>query len=156
MASYAPFPFSSRREWRRPHVQLVRYAMLTLLIATAFTALFGGSVLIGDPTGARLGLSLEALQHTALDSYLIPGIALVSLVAGTSIAATVAVARRDKRAHGWCLLAGLTLCGYVAVQVLMIGARSPLQAVYLVVGLTIALLPGRLPVRSPLAPRSLR
>jgi cytochrome bd-type quinol oxidase subunit 2 len=156
MASHAHIPFSSRRAWRRPHVQLVRYVLLTLLIATAFSALFGGIVLIADPTGARLGLSLNDLADTALRSYLVPGIVLIALVASSCIAATIAVARRYKRAHGLCLLAGLMVCGFVAVQLLLIGARSALQAVFLIVGLTIAMLPGRLPVRSVLAPPSVR
>lgn len=130
--------------------------MLTLLIATAFAAMFGGIVLIADPTGERLGLSLEYLADTTLGSYLAPGILLIALVASSCLAATVAVARRYKRANALCLLAGLMVCGYVAAQVLLIGARSPLQGLFLVVGLVIALLPGKLPTRSVLAPKSLR
>jgi len=130
--------------------------MLAMLIATAFAAMFGGIVLVADPTGARLGLSVDYLARTALRSYLVPGIALIAIVASTSLVATVAVARRSRHAHGFCLLAGLALCGFVAVQVLLIGARSALQAVFLVVGLLIALLPARLPVRPLLSPPSRR
>ena len=137
-------------------MQLVRYAVLTLLIATAFAAMFGGIVLIADPTGSKLGLSLEYLARTPFGSYLVPGIALIALVASSCLVATVAVARRYKRAHGVCVLAGLMVSGFVAAQVLLIGARSPLQGVFLIAGILIALLPGRLPVRSILAPPSTR
>jgi len=156
MASLAPHPLSTRRAWRPPRVQLVRYTLLTLLIATAFFAMFAGIVLIADPTGFKLGLSLEYLAATRFHSYVGFGVALIAFVASSCIAATVALARRDKHAHGWCLLAGLAICGFIGAQVLLIGARSPLQGVFLIVGLIIALLPSRLPVRSVLAPRSRR
>lgn len=137
-------------------MKLVRYALLTLLIGTAFHAMFGGIVLMADPSGERLRLSIARLATTPFHSYLVPGVLLIALVALPCIAATVAVARRSKHAHGYCLVAGLLLCGYIAAQVLLVGAQSAWQALYLVVGIAIALLPARLPVRSVLAPRSVR
>jgi hypothetical protein len=156
MASVARYPVSTRRAWRPPRIKLVRYALLTLLIATTFHALFGGIVLIADPSGVPLHLALERLANTPFHSYLVPGVLLIALVAIPSVVATVAVARRSKHAHGYCLVAGLSLCGFIAAQVLLIGARSAWQGLYLIVGIVIALLPGRLPVRSVLAPRSVR
>lgn len=156
MASVAPVPVSSRRAWRPPRVKLVRYALLTLLLGTAFHAMFGGIVLTADPSGARLDIPLERLATTPFHSYLVPGLLLIALVAAPCIAAAVAVARRSKHAHGYCLVAGLLLSGYIAAQVLLVGARSAWQGLYIVVGIAIALLPSRLPVRSVLAPRSHR
>jgi hypothetical protein len=118
-------------------------SVLTVLDAfLALTAAAGG---IGLLTGANAP-SLEFLQGSPFSSYTIPGLALLVIIGGCALAATIWM----WRGHPWGApasgLAGVVIIGFEIVEVLVIGsppgiARN-LQVFYFTLGLLILVLAG--------------
>jgi hypothetical protein len=115
----------------------LRVITLALLGVLALGGLAGGVALLTDPTGGRLGLTVETLPGWLLiDDYTLPGIALIVLFGIVPIAAAVLLVRR--RALGWTLTTalGLLLVFWTAGQVVTIGLPAPgIQAGFLIVGI---------------------
>ncbi len=142
--------------WHRATPRHLRTMLLGLLAANAFIAVFVGATLMLDPSGEKLGLSTNMLAHAPFGSFFVPGLVFLLAIGGTSVIAFVELAQRAKHAHGWTQLAGITVCGIVAVQILTVGARSPLQAIAFLLGIAIMGTSSKLPGKHPLAPKSLR
>jgi hypothetical protein len=115
----------------------LRVITLALLGVLALGGLAGGVALLTDPTGGRLGLTVETLPGWLLiENYTLPGIALIVLFGVVPIAAAVLLVRR--RAIGWTLTTalGLLLVFWTAGQVVTIGLPAPgVQAGFLIVGI---------------------
>jgi hypothetical protein len=77
------------------------------------------------------GVPTEWLEGTPFDDYLVPGAILGTLVAGTQLAAGVALARRRPRAEQLSQAAGGVLLAWIVAQLGMIGYVSPLQPIVL-------------------------
>lgn len=52
------------------------YILLFSLVILGVMGLYGGYLLMTDPTGITFGISIYHLQGTAFDNYLLPGFAL--------------------------------------------------------------------------------
>jgi len=122
----------------RPAPLALRLALLVLELFTASGALYGGALLVADPTGARLGLAPGLLDHTPFASYLVPGLVLFTVNGLGMAAAALAVLLRWRHALVVSLAAAVALVGWIAVQVTLIGYASSLQPLMLAVGLLTA------------------
>ena len=109
--------------------------MVGLELFTAFGALYGGGLMIADPTGARIGFPPGLLVRTPFESYLIPGLVLLLVNGLGMLAGALALILGWPHAVHVALALGALLTGWITVQYLMIGAVSPLQPVMLVTGL---------------------
>lgn len=116
---------------------------------TAVGALYGGIGLM--TTG--LQIPAEWLAPTPFDSWVIPGIALLTIVAAPMTVGLIAQWRQWPTADRWSLLAGLLLVGWIVVQVLIIQRFHPLQPTMFVIGAAITALAWR---RSAATARGLR
>ena len=118
----------------------LRVITLGLLGVLALGGLAGGLALLTDPTGGRLGMTVDALPGwPLLDDYRLPGIALIVLFGVFPIAAAVQLVRR--RALGWTLTTavGVLLVLWMVGQVAAIGLAFPaIQAGFLIVGILLA------------------
>ena len=118
----------------------LRVITLGLLGVLVLGGLAGGLALLTDPTGGRLGLTVDALPGWLLvDDYRLPGIALIVLFGVLPIAAFVQLVRH--RASGWTLTTtlGVVLVLWTVGQVAAIGLPSPaIQAGFLIVGILLA------------------
>jgi hypothetical protein len=118
----------------------LRVITLALLGVLLLGGLVGGLALLVDPTGGRLGLTVDALPAwLRIHDYRLPGIALMVLFGVLPTAAAVLLVRR--RALGWTLTAtlGVLLVLWTLGQVVTIGLPAPaLQAGYLIVGILLA------------------
>ena len=118
----------------------LRVITLGLLGVLILGGLAGGLALLTDPTGGRLGLTVDTLPGWLLiGDYRLPGIALIVLFGILPIAAAVQLVRR--RAVGWTLTAavGVLLVLWTAGQVATIGLPSPgIQVGFLIVGILLA------------------
>ena len=115
-------------------------ALIALQSALATSAAFGSVGLSLQLHGFEMPTSW--LRPLPLDSWVLPGIALLALVGLPLGAAAVAGFRHDRRRAvlSWCA-AGL-LVGWLVVQVAVIGIRAPVQVVtlglaLLLIGLTV-------------------
>jgi hypothetical protein len=102
-------------------------------------ALFGGGALILGPDGHLLGIPTTLLAGTPFASFLVPGLFLFIFVGIAPLLAAVLTARRHAIAPFAAVAVGLTLMGWIAVEmVVLAGLGSIVWAFYLVLGTSIA------------------
>lgn len=104
-------------------------------------AIGGGAALILGPRGENIPLPISALAGTPFGTYLVPGLILFTVLGVGPLGAAALAWRRHPIAPLLALGVGLALLIWIAAQIALIGYSSdpPLQAVYLVLGLLIAL-----------------
>lgn len=114
--------------------------LLTVLLAyLAISAMAGGTLLVLDRTGGLLHLDLNLLRGTAFRDYLIPGMVLLTVGMGASLATFGAHLRRS-----WGPVAaigmGVVLLMWITIQGSLIGFGDPLQLAHGLLALAILLL----------------
>jgi hypothetical protein len=112
---------------------------MILEILLGIGALFGGGQFILAPDGHLIGVPLKMLAGTPFHSFLVPGLLLFTLVGVAPIVAAVITARRQAVGPLAALAVGVTLMGWITVEmVIFAGLTSLLWAFYLVLGTVIA------------------
>jgi uncharacterized membrane protein len=102
-------------------------------------ALFGGGAFILAPDGHLLGMPTKLLAGSPFPSFLVPGIILFTFVGIAPLLAAAITIRRRAVAPLAALAVGLTLIGWVSVEmVVLAGPGSLAWALYLVLGTCIA------------------
>jgi hypothetical protein len=123
------------------HQKLPGIARLTVVleIFLGLGALFGGGALILGPDGHLLGMPTTLLGGSPFPSYLVPGIILFTFVGVAPLVAAAITFRRHPIAPLAAIAVGLTLIGWVCVEmVVLAGLGSLAWALYLVLGACIA------------------
>jgi hypothetical protein len=124
----------------RPLPGIARLAVV-LEVFLGIGALFGGGALILAPDGHLLGMPTKLLAGSPFPSFLVPGIILFTLVGVAPLLAAAMTVRRQAFAPVAAMAVGLTLIGWVSVEmVVLAGPGSLAWAVYLVLGVSIALI----------------
>ena len=140
MATAIGIPSPTRRpaSSSRRLTTLGRLAM-ALEIFLGIGALFGGIQFILAPDGHLLGVPLSMLAGTPFHSFLIPGLLLFTFVGLGPIVAAAITARRRAIGPIAAFAVGLTLMGWITVEmVIFAGLTSLFWAFYLVLGTVIA------------------
>jgi hypothetical protein len=109
-------------------------AFRTLIVWLWFGAVsaVGGGFLGVFADGA--GVPLAYLQHTPFTSYLVPGLLLGIVIGGTQLTAAVLLHRHNPYGLTAAVIAGLGMVVWIFVELAVISEYSPLQAIYLAVG----------------------
>jgi hypothetical protein len=114
--------------------------IVVLEIFLGLGALFGGGAFILAPDGHLLGMPTSLLAGSPFPSYLVPGIVLFVFVGIAPLIAAAMTLRRQTFAPIAAIAVGLTLVGWVSVEmVVLAGPGSLAWALYLVLGACIAL-----------------
>jgi hypothetical protein len=122
----------------RPLPGLARLAV-ALEVFLGLGALFGGGALILAPDGHLLGVPITLLAGSPFPSYLVPGIVLFTVVGLAPLLAAALTVRGQAFAPLAAIAVGLTLIGWVCVEmVVLAGPGSLAWALYLVLGACIA------------------
>lgn len=116
----------------RRHLEALRWTLLVSTLLVAANALYGGIGLIAS----GLGMPLSWLEGTWFDSWVIPGVLLLAIVALPMLAAAWAMWRRWNRGAEVAMLAGAELAGWILGQMSMVRYFF-LQPVLLLLGLAI-------------------
>lgn len=116
----------------------VKIILLVLLGVVASTSIFSGLAISLNPDGSMLQLDPTLLRHTVFRDFFIPGLILLILVGGSSLAGALSIAFDHHSAHLWVLAAGIIIIGWIVGQVMLIRTYHGLQLVYLVMGMLIA------------------
>jgi hypothetical protein len=128
---------------------------IALEIFLSLGALFGGGQFILAPDGHLLGMTVKSLSATPFPSFLIPGILLFTFVGVGPLVAAALTIRRHALAPMAAVAVGLTLLGWVTVEMVMLaGFVSLLWAFYVALGTAIGALGigwWRSELRTPLA-----
>jgi hypothetical protein len=131
-------PFARRRLAPRPLPGIARLAV-ALEIFLGLGALFGGGALVLAPDGHLLGMPTKLLAGSPFPSFLVPGIVLFTCLGLAPLLAVAITIRRRAFAPLAAVAIGLTLIGWVSVEmVVLAGPGSLAWALYLVVGACIA------------------
>lgn len=108
---------------------------LILLFFNGVSAIFGGWGLISDPSGQKLQMPIEWLQHTLFNDYMIPGIVLFVFNGLFSTVIFVLSLFRYKHYPPLVVFQGSTLLIWIIVQVIIIQLFHYLHVIYGSVGI---------------------
>jgi hypothetical protein len=128
---------STTRTAGRRHGRAARSARIGLEVFAGTGALAGGIGLVADNV---LAMPADWLARTPFDSWTLPGVFLLLVVAAPMLVAATAELRRSPRAVVASSTAGVLLVGWIVVQWLVIGRFHWLQPTMLLVGLAVVVL----------------
>ncbi len=115
-----------------------RFPLVFTAVLQAFnglSGLFGGVMLISNPTGQSLEMDRLWLETTPFSSFLLPGIILFLLVGAANLAGFLLSLRKNEKAPSFAGLCGIILILWISAQVLWLGFLGFLQPLYFLTGL---------------------
>ena len=118
----------------------MKFILLTFTSFVAITALISGALMIYWPDGHVFQLSLSLLSRSPFSNFFIPGLVLLVLVGGSNGLAAIALLTNRKYAADSAMVAGISICGWMLVQLWITGLLFWLQLVYLAIGFGVLLL----------------
>jgi hypothetical protein len=131
---------SSRHQSLSQPLPGIARLVVVLEVFLGLGALFGGGAFILAPDGHLLGMPVSLLAGSPFSSYLVPGIVLFTFVGVAPLLAAAMTLRRQPIAPIAAIAVGLTLIGWVSVEmVVLAGLGSLAWALYLVLGVSISL-----------------
>lgn len=111
-----------------------RIFLMILQMFSGLSGLFGGMMLIIDPTGNSIQLKSGWLNATPFVDFLIPGIILFIFIGIGHIFGFIITIIKHKLRFLIALVLGLILVSWIAFQVGLIGYKNFLQPLYFIVG----------------------
>ena len=116
---------------------VLRLTLALLLFFVGLGGLYGGWLLISNPTGAALGVDAALLEGSPFPDYLFPGIVLFTVNGLASCAAGLAALAGWRFAGHAGALLGLFLVAWILIQIAIIGYASdpPFQTIFGTIGL---------------------
>jgi hypothetical protein len=119
---------------------MIRIIASLLLAGTGAGAVYGGMLLVADPTGWKLGLNTSLLQHSPFDDFLMPGLILLVILGFGSLLVLALSLMKTKHSATWIILSGFVLSGWISVQILMIREVNGLQILFAFAGILLVVL----------------
>jgi hypothetical protein len=113
----------------------LRTSAIILLIINGISALAGGGVLVYDPSGGTLQMSLSMLQYSPFRNFLIPGIILFAMNGISSIIICILAMIQHKRYFLLILFQGCILTGWIGIEVFMLRSFHVLHLIFGLIGL---------------------
>ena len=110
--------------------QTLFYVTAVIHLFVAIGAIPAGIAFILKPDGSLLSMSVEILQESPFQSYLIPGIVLFSVIGIGSLIAAVLTYKRQSGTWRVTIFLGIVLIIWITVQVHWIGVGSWLQPLF--------------------------
>ena len=132
-------PLAVPRAPRRAMARRPRRILVGLELITGATALVGGVLLAIAPDGSLLAADPAVLAGSPFADYRWPGILLATLVGGGYLVTGWWQARSGVGARALSVFAGVGLVVFEAGELVWLGFQ-PLEAVFAVVGATVAVL----------------
>jgi uncharacterized BrkB/YihY/UPF0761 family membrane protein len=118
------------------------YLLIGLILFQGISGLFGGFALIIDQTGELLQMPLSMLEGSPFDTFLIPGIILLTVLGIFPMVVFYGLWKRSNWAWMGALTVSVALIIWIGVEIWMIGYHSepPLQLVYGLLGVILLIL----------------
>ena len=98
---------------------VLRILAIVLLLFLGFGGIFGGWMLISDPSGRKFEWSVELLNETPFNTYLIPGIVLLIANGLFPIYIALITILRKSYAPVFILIQGVIVIIWLTVQLIM-------------------------------------
>ncbi len=116
-------------------MKAVRVIAIVALALLSIGAIMGAVLLIQNPAGSPMQISLSVLKHSPFHSFLIPGILLL-FTQGLLPLVVMAIAISGRRGYGWWIgFQGCVLFGWISIEVIMVREIVWLHYVYWGLGL---------------------
>jgi uncharacterized BrkB/YihY/UPF0761 family membrane protein len=118
------------------------YLLIGLILFQGISGLFGGFALIIDQTGELLQMPLSMLEGSPFDTFLIPGIILLTVLGIFPMMVFYGLWKRSNWAWMGALTVSVALIIWIGVEIWMVGYHSepPLQLVYGLLGVILLIL----------------
>lgn len=98
--------------------KFIRILAIILLVYLALGALYGGIMFISDPSGKKIGMTLDYLKDTPFNNYLIPGIILLAVNGILPLLIIISIIV-NFRYYGLLLIAqGILLIGWLTTEII--------------------------------------
>ena len=97
----------------------LRISAIILLLILGFAAIYGGWMLISDPGGQKLQFSLDLLDNTPFNDYLIPGFILFIVIGLLSFVVIIITILKIKNYAWFIILQGCLLIGWLTIEILL-------------------------------------
>ena len=120
-------------------MKVFRYIAMLLLLFNGISAVFGGYVLIDDPTGGGMQMPVELMKTGPFRDYLIPGIYLFSVLGVGSLVVLFMVFFHTRYHAQAVLFEGLATIAWIVTQMIVAQDIVLLQIIYLSVGAILVL-----------------
>jgi hypothetical protein len=114
--------------------------LFILISFIAITATISGLLMISNPNGEIMNLSLNLLYQTPFKNFILPGILLTVLVGGINLLAVFFNIQRNVNRYNWAIAGGVMISGWIIVQMILIQTVHWLHFLYLCIGIFIILL----------------
>ena len=98
--------------------RILRATGVGLLLFLGFGGIYGGWMLVTDPSGGKFEWSLNLLEGTPFEDYLIPGIILMVFIGLLPIGITAATILKKKYTHWFIILQGVILLVWLTAELL--------------------------------------
>jgi len=98
-------------------------------------AVGGGLPMIVDPSGSKLGMTLEMLEHSPFSTFLVPGIVLLMVNGLGNLVGATASFKRYRRAGEIAIALGIFLVAWIVIQVYWLAGFHWLHGMYLGLGI---------------------
>ena len=117
-----------------------RWLAVGLLILNGALACLGGVALMTDPTGGKLSISTELLQHSPFADFFMPGLYIFILRGILNLAAAILIILSRKLSPYVITASGFLLCSCLAVQSYLSHTVSAIQFFFACTGIIILIL----------------
>jgi len=97
----------------------LRILAVFLLLFLGFGGVYGAFMLISDPSGEKFEWSLELLNRTPFETYLLPGIVLLMVNGLLPIFVAISIMLKKKYAITLILFQGVAVIIWLSVQLLL-------------------------------------
>jgi len=124
------------------HTSYSLYTLIILMLFQGISGLIGGIALVIDPSGELLQMPLSMLEGSPFDTFLIPGIILLTILGIFPMCVVYGLWVRLNRAWMGSLLVSAALIIWIGVEIWMVGYHTepPLQLIYGLLGLILLVL----------------
>ena len=119
--------------------RITKILILILLIITAVSASVAGFLFIIDPSGSLIGLSVEYINNSPFDSFLIPGIVLLVANGVLNFFAAIYLFLNKINSEFIVIIQGVILCGWIIIQVMMVSEINILHITMFTIGILLIL-----------------
>ena len=117
------------------------YTLIILMLFQGISGLIGGITLVIDPSGKLLQMPLSTLEGSPFETFLIPGIILLTILGIFPMIVFYGLWKNLKRAWMGSLLVSAALIIWISVEIWVVGYHHepPLQLIYGLLGLIMLL-----------------
>jgi len=124
------------------HTSYSLYTLIILMLFQGISGLIGGIALVIDPSGELLQMPLSMLEGSPFDTFLIPGIILLTILGIFPMCVVYGLWVRLNWAWMGSLLVSAALIIWIGVEIWMVGYHTepPLQLIYGLLGLILLVL----------------